>query len=114
FHNSICKTASLPNYPTTQLQNYSIIPILALPSANLPRISLHSSQNDNVVLFSVVCSSSRNETNRFKVNHLHAAIARFPQTVEILRTGRVPVAQAVQDRVLDEEWLTTSTQWNCA
>jgi hypothetical protein len=67
--------------------------ILALPLAKLPRISLHSSQNDNVVLFSVVRSSSRNETNRFRVNHLHAAIARFPQTVEILRTGRVPVAQ---------------------
>ena len=55
-------------------------------------IQVRSSQNNNVVLFSVFRSASRHETNLFIFNHLHKISPRFPQAVDF-SSGQGTVGQ---------------------
>src|SRR6516165_8002535 len=101
-----------------QLPNYSMAVIFALSLGKHSGIQLHSSQNNNVMLFFVVRSAARNETNPFIFNHLHEAWRRFPQLWKFLGSGapRLWVPGKNDDLALGQfattGWLTTFTRWN--
>lgn len=59
----------LPSYSITKLQNQ---PDCRTSAHQATGIQLHSSQNNNVVLFFVVHPASRDETNLFITNNLQA------------------------------------------
>lgn len=82
------KIIQLPEYQATQSSQL----IFAFLARKLSGIQVRSSQNNNVVLFSVVRSASRHETNLFIFNHLHKIFPRFPQTVDF-SSGESTVGQ---------------------